>query len=91
MGAPWPNSDLSGMLVDEPTNHHPLFTNQQKSFWAFQQPVPPPRPGPSVPAWGTSPIDEFILQRLLAANLTPAPLADKRTLIRRATFDLIGL
>ena len=41
--------------------------------------------------WAHSPIDRFILSRLEAGNLSPAPAADRRTLIRRATFDLIGL
>ena len=39
----------------------------------------------------SNPIDNFVLARLEAGGLSPAPPADKRTLIRRATFDLIGL
>ena len=41
--------------------------------------------------WAKSPIDQFILAKLEEKKLRPAPVADKRTLIRRATFDLIGL
>jgi hypothetical protein len=41
--------------------------------------------------WGQTPVDNFILATLEAKGLTPNPIADKRTLIRRATFDLIGL
>src|SRR6185369_14357493 len=41
--------------------------------------------------WVISPIDQFILARLESAELEPAPPANKRTLIRRTTFDLCGL
>ena len=54
--------------------------------WAFQAVSNPPVPG------GTAnPIDAFINVQLAAAKLAPAPPADKRTLARRAYFDLIGL
>lgn len=42
-------------------------------------------------AWAKTPIDAFILQRLEQEGIRPAPQADRRTLIRRATFDLHGL
>jgi mono/diheme cytochrome c family protein len=41
--------------------------------------------------WAANPIDQFILQRLEGAGLSPSPPADRRTLIRRLSFDLIGL
>jgi hypothetical protein len=59
--------------------------------WSF---VPPRRPDvPAVQAkdWPRNPIDAFILARLEHAGLRPAPEADRVTLIRRVTFDLIGL
>ena len=69
----------------------PLFTKEERSFWAFQ-PIQDPRP-PRVDDsdWPRSPLDRFILARLEAEKIRPAPPADKRTLIRRATFDLTGL
>ncbi len=59
---------------------------------ALTDPVRKPAP-PDVKgrAWVRNPIDRFILSRLEAEGLHPAPEADKRTLIRRATFDLLGL
>src|SRR5262249_37749750 len=41
--------------------------------------------------WPSTPVDSFILAKLEAAGLTPAPPADRRTLLRRVYFDLIGL
>ncbi len=59
--------------------------------WAFQKPKDPPPPPVKDKRWIKSPIDQFILAKLEEKNLSPAPPADKRALIRRATFDLIGL
>src|SRR5262245_31898973 len=56
--------------------------------------VPPPRPaGPRVPARARprSPIDHFVLRRLEAQKVRPAPPASREVLIRRATLDLTGL
>ena len=62
-----------------------------RGSWAFAQPQDPPVPHIENQAWCKSPIDHFILAKLEAKGLEPAPAADKRTLIRRAYFDLIGL
>ena len=80
------------------------FTDEQQNFWAFQpmgNPRPPRSPtlrvGPktldseSRATWGQSPVDDFILSELESRGLKPAEIADKRTLIRRATFDLHGV
>ena len=67
------------------------FTGAQKAFWAIQ-PVRPVTPPPvRNERWVKSPVDRFILARLEAAGITPSPPADRRTLIRRVTFDLTGL
>jgi hypothetical protein len=62
-----------------------------RKFWAFQPPVDPSVPTVRDTAWPQTPLDHFILAQLEANGLHPAPPADKRTLIRRATFDLTGL
>lgn len=62
-----------------------------RAHWAFQPVQPPAVPAVNDPAWGRSPVDNFVLAKLEAAGLHPNPPADKRTLIRRVTFDLTGL
>jgi hypothetical protein len=77
--------------ADEATRHGDSFTAEEKSFWSFQPVVDPRVPGVKDTGWPRSPLDHFILAGLESKRLRPAPAADKRTLIRRATFDLIGL
>ncbi len=68
-----------------------------QQHWSFLPPEP--REPPAIPAelaarfpeWTSSPIDAFVLDRLQAHGLTPAPAADRRTLARRAALDLTGL
>jgi len=67
-----------------------------QGHWSFQ-----PIKRPAVPevttgqaelrTWAQNPVDQFILAKLQAADLTPQPVADRETLIRRASLDLIGL
>ncbi|MCE9566171.1 MAG: PSD1 and planctomycete cytochrome C domain-containing protein [Planctomycetes bacterium] len=76
-GAPFPAS----VKVSGDTSKH----------WAFQPVVNSPPPTVKDGTWAKSDLDRFILAKLEAAQLKPAVPADKRTLIRRATFDLIGL
>ena len=62
-----------------------------KDHWAFIAPVRSPAPPVKDAAWARNPIDKFILAKLEANGLQPAPEADRRTLIRRVTLDLTGL
>ncbi len=67
------------------------FTNLDRGYWAFQpirRPTPPPV---KVPAGIRSPLDQFTQARLEAADHTLGAPASKSTLLRRATFDLLGL
>ena len=80
-GAPWPLADTAVSAVAPKTG--PLFAEEQKRFWSFQPVVRPKVSG--------SPIDALLNEKIAAVGLKPAPPADKRTLLRRVTFDLTGL
>ena len=67
------------------------FTPQQRRWWAFQKVVKPAVPASKNRTWAKNDIDAFVLARLEEKKLTPAPQADRITLIRRATLDLTGL
>ena len=62
-----------------------------KTFWSFQPLKAPEVPRLENDPWPRTPIDRFILARLREEGLVPRPEADRRTLLRRLTFDLIGL
>ena len=62
-----------------------------KKHWGFIAPVKPPIPQVSHKAWVRNPIDSFILARLEKEGLSPSPPADRVTLLRRLSLDLVGL
>lgn len=68
----------------------PDWAELQKS-WAYSKPGSPPAPTVTNKGWAHSELDRFILARLEEKGLKPAPPAEKRALIRRATYDLTGL
>jgi hypothetical protein len=80
-----------GLLLAATTNAKDPFTPAQRSYWAFQ-PIQRGAP-PSVKhrQWAANPIDAFVGARLEAKGLQMSPAADRVTLLRRVTFDLIGL
>ena len=82
MGAPDPR---------EATAAQKKWVDPNKKHWAWQPLSKPAVPEVKGDAWGKTPVDNFILAKLESKSLTPNPIADKRTLIRRATFDLVGL
>ena len=59
--------------------------------WAFKPPTRPKPPLPQNAHWARNPIDSFILARLQQEHLTPSAEADKDTLLRRLSLDLVGL
>lgn len=82
MGAPDPREERA--VAARSANHH----------WAFLKPVAPPVPAPAAGATAATrgnAIDDFIQTKLADQGLAPAPRADRRTLLRRVTYDLTGL
>ncbi len=90
MGAPWPGARVSSAALAAQKGEL-YIADAQKSHWAFQPVKNSPLPPVKNMAWVHNPIDRFVLAKLEAKGLKPAPVADRRTLIRRASFDLIGL
>src|SRR5690242_717028 len=65
-----------------------------ETWWSLKpivRPIPPAVSSAKYADWPRTPIDRFILAKLLDKGLAPAPLADRRTLLRHLTFDLTGL
>lgn len=63
-------------------------------WWSLRplaQPSPPSAAPDGFASWPRTPVDRFVLARLRGKSLEPAPEADRRTLLRRLTFDLVGL
>ena len=75
----------------DPQYEDPDLTPTDKAHWAFRAPVRPALPVVKAGAWVRTPVDAFVLAKLEAAGLKPAPEADRLTLIRRVTLDLTGL
>ena len=66
-------------------------SSEARQFWSFQPLRRHPVPVVKVAAWPRRPIDSFLLAAMEARGLAPSPAMDRRTLIRRAAFDLTGL
>jgi len=85
-GAPWPGSSAAPATrpagIDMPA---------RMQAWTWKPVVSVSPPAVSDHAWPRDDIDQFVLAKLEAAKLRPADPADKRTLIRRLSFDLTGL
>lgn len=86
-GAPWPKEAAVGPGSREQFD----LAKRKAEHWSWQPVQAGAPPKVKQAGWPTSPIDHFILAKLEAAGLKPAGPADKRALIRRAYFDLIGL
>ena len=97
-GAPWVEAkpvEAAGRLGDawsDPRNPVVrIFGGKRLDLWSLKKITNPAPPAVKNEAWIRTPVDRFILAALEAAKRAPAPEADRRTLIRRVTFDLTGL
>jgi hypothetical protein len=86
-GAPY-DAPLTGKAVAKKAM---TVTDEDRQFWSFAPLMRPQPPAVRDATWVQSPVDAFILARLEAKAIKPNPTADRRTLIRRVSFDLIGL
>jgi mono/diheme cytochrome c family protein len=67
------------------------ITDAERAYWAFRTPARVPAPVVANVAWSRNPIDAFLWSTMQSRGLSPAPAADRRTLVRRAYLDVIGL
>ncbi len=81
MGAPDPRTEAPKKAA----------SSNSRDWWAFKKPARPEVPRVGNEAWVKTPVDNFILAKLSDSKLSPAAPADRRTWLRRVTYDLIGL
>ncbi len=79
-GLPWPEDQATRIAQQTPSTH-----------WSFQPIKQSAEPSLKDKTWSRNSIDKFILARLEKEGLKPSPEADKATLIRRLSLDLLGL
>ena len=87
-GAPWPDSVV---VVAAAERKERVITQEDRDYWAYRPVKRPEIPVVKEKAWAGNPIDTFLLAKLEAKGLKPAGPADRLALIRRATYDLVGL
>ncbi len=96
-GAQWTSTPTSAPAPAPPSTSasgykEKQFTDKDRQWWAFQKPVRHHGSADNATQrWSRNPIDAFVRDMLTKKGLEPAPEADRRTLIRRAYLDLMGL
>jgi hypothetical protein len=90
IGAPWP-ADRSSRVEPDNTKQHGIDLESGRRFWSFRPVSKVTPPSVSNLEWPRKKIDYFILSTLEEKGMQPSPSADKRTLIRRLYYDLVGL
>ena len=91
MGAPDPRDETRDETVTGVSSASGMSLEEGREFWSFRPISKPAVPEVQSRHWVENPIDAFVLSALEAGGLSPAPPADRRTLIRRLTYDLTGL
>jgi hypothetical protein len=92
MGAPHPDAlKPADRNAAAPSRQAGIDIAKGREWWSFRAPVKLDPPRTKDATWARSPIDGFLLAGLEAKDLRPAPDADRPTLIRRLSFDLLGL
>ncbi|MDB5320183.1 MAG: Protein of unknown function (DUF1553)/Protein of unknown function (DUF1549)/Planctomycete [Phycisphaerales bacterium] len=90
MGAPWGKETTATEVAMPLKGKKRVITDADRTFWSFQPPRDYPAPVVHDNGWCANDVDRFLFAKLVAEGLTPAPQADKVTLVRRAYFDLMG-
>ncbi len=89
-GLPWPAS-TAVVRTPVPSGPHFQISEKDRNFWCFRPIQDPPLPKGKEASWAKGAIDQFLLAGMEAKGLKPSAPADRQTLLRRLTFDLIGL
>ena len=89
MGAPWPGADSAA--IGHSRRETMEVTDEDRQWWSFRPLTRPAVPSEGLATDASSPIDAFIRAQLEQEGLEPSPIADRRTLVRRVTYDLTGL
>ena len=77
-------TDTTDVLVE------PSISSADRDFWSFQPPLAAPLPPVAPQRRPRAPVDHFLIEALATQGLTFSPPASRRTLLRRAYFDLLG-
>ncbi|MBL8795710.1 MAG: DUF1553 domain-containing protein, partial [Planctomycetia bacterium] len=84
-GAPWPGATATA------SRNPGKITDEDRRWWAFQPVRPVAVPAVADDGWTANAIDRFILHKLQSEGLKPSPPAERRALVRRLYFDLVGM
>ncbi|HEX5271154.1 MAG TPA: c-type cytochrome domain-containing protein, partial [Gemmataceae bacterium] len=91
VGLPWAPGVELGKEATAAEPKGGVVTEESKNYWCYRPVKRPEIPAVKDREWVHNPIDAFLLAKLEAKRLTPAPPADRVALVRRAYYDLTGL